>query len=258
MDVAAIGKLLAETRLEAARLEEYPGPAPANLIEAYAIQDAMIEAMRLPIAGWKIGCTSQAARTALGIDEPISGPVFETFVSPGPAAVPVGENDLRIVEAEIGFRLKQDLGPRDTPYTKADILDAIATVHPMFEVANKRLPGPQKEAAVWIVADGAINQAIVFGNGIPFDADMDLANETVKVSIDGVHATDGIGSNALGGPLEVMVWIANHLSERGIGLKANDWVSTGLICDLLQPNQGATIVAEFGTIGTLSLKLSAQ
>lgn len=258
MDATATGQLLAKTRLNAERLDEYPGPTPANLDEAYAIQDAMIEAMQLPAAGWKIGCTSQAARTALGIDEPISGPMFETFVSPGPAAVPVGENDLRIVEAEIGFRLKQDLAPRDTPYTKADVLDAIATVHPMFEVANKRIPGTPKEAAVWIVADGAINQAIVFGNGIPFDPNMDLANETVRVSVDGVHATDGVGSNALGGPLEVMVWIANHLSDRGIGLKANDWISTGLICDLLQPAQGATIVAEFSTIGTLSLKLSAQ
>lgn len=258
MDATATGQLLAKARLNAERLDDYPCPTPTSLDEAYAIQDAMIEAMQLPIAGWKIGCTSQAARTALGIDEPISGPIFETFVSPGPAAVPVGENDLRIVEAEIGLRLKRDLGPRDTAYTKADVLDAIATVHPMFEVANKRLPGSQKEAAVWIVADGAINQAIIFGNGIPFDADMDLANETVKVIVDGVQATDGIGSNALGGPLEVLVWIANHLSDRGIGLKANDLVSTGLICDLLQPDQGATIVAEFSTIGTLSLKLSAQ
>lgn len=258
MDAMATGKLLAETRLKAERLDEYPGPAPANLDEAYAIQDAMIDAMQLPIAGWKIGCTSQAARTALGIDEPISGPMFETFVSPGPAAVPVGEDNLRIVEAEIGFRLKHALEPREAPYAKADVSSAIATVHPMFEVANKRLPGTPKEAAVWIVADGAINQAIVYGNGTPFNADMDLANETVRVSIDGTQATEGIGSNALGGPLEVMVWIANHLSARGIGLKANDWISTGLICDLLQPDQGATIVAEFGSIGTLNLKLSAQ
>lgn len=258
MDVTATGKLLAETRLKAERLDDYPGSAPADLNEAYAIQDAMIAAMQLPIAGWKIGCTSQVARTTLGIDEPIAGPMFETFVSPGPAAVPVGKNDLRIVEAEIGFRLKSGLEPREEPYTKQDILGTIATVHPMFEVANKRLPGLPKEAAVWIVADGAINQAIVYGNGIPFDAEMDLANERVRVSIDGAHATDGIGSNALGGPLEVMVWIANHLSARGIGLKANDWVSTGLICDILQPDQGATIVAEFSSIGTLSLKLSKQ
>lgn len=258
MDVTAIGTLLAKTRLDAVRLDEYPSAAPADMNEAYAIQDAMTEAMQLPVVGWKIGCTSQAARTALGIDEPIAGPMFETFTSPGPAAVHVGENDLRVVEAEIGFRLKLGLQPRDTLYTKSDVMAAIATVHPMFEVANKRLPGSPKEAAVWIVADGALNQAIVFGNGIPFDAEMDLANETVRVSIDGVHATDGVGSNALGGPLEVMVWIANHLSARGIALKANDWISTGLICDLLQPDQGATIVAEFGSIGSLNLKLSAQ
>ncbi|MFK8034730.1 MAG: 2-keto-4-pentenoate hydratase [Hyphomicrobiales bacterium] len=258
MDVQAIGTLLAKTRLEADRLDEYPSAAPVNMAEAYAIQVAMTEAMQLPIAGWKVGSTSQAARTALGIDEPISGPVFETMVSPGPAAVPVGENDLRIVEVEIGFRLKSALEARDAPYTKQEVLDAIASVHPMFEVANKRLPGSPKEAAVWIVSDGAFNQAIVYGNGIPFDEEMDLANETVRVAIDGTHATDGIGSNALGDPLEVMVWIANHLSARGIGLKANDWISSGLIGDILQPKQGATIVAEFSSIGTLTLKLSEQ
>lgn len=254
MDIEVLGAELAKARLAPTRLDDYPCAPPVDLEQAYLVQNAMAAQMGSTVVGWKIGVTSKIAREMLGLDEPFSGPLFEEFVLQSPAKFEVSPNDLRIVEAEIGFRLKNSLEPRHEPYSKAEVVANIATVHPVFEVVNKRLPGNLKDNACWLVADGGVDHAFIYGPGIVFDPQMDLSAETVTVNLEGELATTGIGANALGNPLDVVVWLANHLSARNIALKAEDWVSTGLIADVVIADVGATIVAEFKNIGTVSLE----
>ncbi len=251
-----LGETLAKARLASVRLAEYPCEVPVDLDAAYAEQEAMADAMALPRVGWKVGVTSAAAREMLGLEEPFCGPMYAPYVMPSPAEFSVDANDLRIVEAEIGFRMKSDLAPRAADFMANEVAAAIATVHPVFELANKRLPGTAKDDARWLIADGAMNQAFTYGDGVAFDAAMDLASETVRVSVDGTFVTEGIGANALGNPVDVVIWLANHLRVRGIPLRAGDWVSTGLICDVVFPDPGATVQAEFGSLGAVTLHLT--
>ena len=254
MNLDELGRKLARTRLAPARMEQYPCSPPDGINQAYVVQNAMAANMGSAIAGWKIGVTSQVAREMLGVDEPLSGPLFEDFVLSSPAKFKVSPNDLRIVEAEIGYRMKNTLAPRNRPYSKAEVAASIATVHPVFEVVNKRLPGNLKDNVCWLIADGGVDHAFIYGQGTEFDPAMNMSAETVSVSLDGEPVTDGIGANALGDPLNVVVWLANHLSARNITLKASDWVSTGLIADVVVANPGSTIVAEFENLGEISLE----
>ncbi len=256
MDIDALGIELARARLAPTRLPDYPCSPPADLDQAYLVQDIMAAHMGSAVVGWKIGVTSKIAREMLGLDEPFSGPLFADFCLPSPAKFKVASQDLRIVEAEIGFRMKYDLVPRNAPYTTREVAAAIATVHPVFEVVNKRLPGDLKDNACWLIADGGVDHAFIYGAGIEFDPSMDMAAETVSVSLDGEPATEGIGANALGNPLDVVVWLANHLRARGITLNGDDWVSTGLIADVVVASAGSIIVAEFQSLGSVSLEFS--
>ncbi len=256
MGQPTVAEQLAHARLAGERLADYPAPMPQTLDEAYEIQNQVTSLLGTPIVGWKIGATSKTVRERLGIEEPLSGPLLQNSVLPSPCSFAVAPDNLRIVEAEIAFRLSRDLPPRVTPYSKDDVAHSIATVHPVFELASKRLPGSPIEDPRWMVADGGINQALIFGAAIEYEPTMNMAQETVEVRIDGKIATSGIGSTALGDPLAVVVWLANHLSERNIALRAGDWVSTGLLCDLLTPARGATTIAEFKTIGSVELKLT--
>lgn len=250
-----LGKSLARARLMGAKLETYPGDIPASIAGAYAVQEVMARTMETDIVGWKVGATSRAAQEALGVDEPFCGPLFDGHVHPSPAAIKVSGVDLRIVEPEIGFRMGRHLEPSARPRAPQDVIASIASVHPVIELANKRLPGTARDDVRWLIADGALNQALIVGDGMAFDAGMDMAAETVRVEINDQQASTGIGANALGNPLDVVLWLANHLSTRGIALKAGDWISTGLVCDMLTPEPGARIVAEFRTIGTVALEL---
>ncbi len=256
MNVEKIARELAQARTARKKLTEYPTDAPFDLGTAYDIQSATAELLSGPKVGWKIGATSVAAQQALGCPEPVAGPIFEDNIIAAPAVVPVRDDDLRIVEPEIGFRLATDLPPRDAGYTPEDVRAAIATVMPVIELVTKRLPGGPKERPEWIVADGAFHLALVVGPETDFATDMDVAAETVTVDEDGVQIHEGVGSNALGDPILALTWLANHLSKQGITLAANDIVATGVITPMFQGQIGASYVAQFKTLGAVSLKLT--
>lgn len=254
MDTQDIGRTLAEARRAGRKLSDYPGEPP-DMAQALAIQDAMAAAMGAGVVGWKVGVTSARAQALCGVDAPLAGPVFEGDVWDSGAEVAMVGGDLGIIEAEIGFRMRDTLAPREAAYGRDEVLAAVGEVLPMFEWVNKRLPGGLMEKAEWLVADGVINRGLVCGAGIAFSAGMDLKGETVSVCRGDDELTTGLGANALGDPAEVLVWLANDLSARGKGLRAGDLVATGLICDVVTAEPGAQLEARFGSIGRVVLRV---
>ena len=65
--------------------------------------------------------------------------------------------------------------------------------------------------------------------------------------------SEGAGANVLGDPWEVMVWLANNLSGRGIGLAAGQVVTTGSAADVVSVSPGDTVTAEFGPLGSATV-----
>jgi 2-keto-4-pentenoate hydratase len=256
MSLQNTARILAEARINGIRLESYPACEPKNLQDAYDAQMHLIEAMPAPVAGWKVGFTSETARKAASISEPLSGPLFEDSIYDDGSTIQIGKNDFLLLEAEIGFTLGADLGPRQEAYEREDIIKAIKSVHPIFELVNKRLPGTLKETPEWILCDGTINQAIVCGPALAYDASMQLPDETVSVSVNGNKRSDGIGANAMGDPVSVLLWLANHVRERGITMKQGHLIATGLVSDLIECQPGDHIQAEFASLGTVTISLS--
>ena len=252
MDIEAVGRVLAEARKAGRKLDAYPCEKP-DMAQALAIQAATVRAMGMPVAGWKVGLTSARAQEICGVDAPLAGPVFAGDVAESGAEWARVEGDLGIIEAEIGFRMRADLPPRERAYGRDEVLAAAGEVLPVFEWVTKRLPGDIREAAEWLAADGVINRGLICGRGVPFDPVLDLRAERVQVSRDGAVLTEGRGANALGDPAEVLVWLANDLGARGLGLRAGDVVATGLICDVVIAEPGMRLVASFDMLGDVSL-----
>ena len=75
MSQASIIDALRAARLSGEKLASYPGPAPASMAEAFAIQTAVRTTIGWTLAGWKIGCTSERAQKALHTDGPFPGPL---------------------------------------------------------------------------------------------------------------------------------------------------------------------------------------
>ncbi|MDE0717160.1 MAG: hypothetical protein OXH64_04375, partial [Rhodospirillaceae bacterium] len=85
-------RALIDARKNATALEDLPeGCIPATVDDSRAIQEAMADLCGWPLAGYKIGCTTAAAREMLKTDRPFPGRVFGPFLFRSPAAAPAGK-----------------------------------------------------------------------------------------------------------------------------------------------------------------------
>lgn len=252
----SIGTALAFARLNGTKLPATAGPAPADIDQAYDIQDDMVAALDLPIMGWKIGATNPDIQTMLGVTEPFYGPLLERWVYPSPNRIPTPEGGMNIVETEFGFRMKADLPPRESPYSEAEVAAAVQSLHPALELVDRRMPGDFEVNANWLVADGGANHAFCYGPGREDWQSLNLKALAATVTMDGKEMGQGVGANALGGPLTALTWLANALNQRGKGLKAGNWVSTGTVCPVFTGVKNAQIKAGFQELGSVEVALS--
>ena len=73
--------------------------------------------------------------------------------------------------------------------------------------------------------------------------------------VNGSIVEEGIGKNVLGDPRIALMWIVNELSKEGIGLKANEVITTGTCVLPFTIKANDHIELEFGKIGRISVKL---
>ena len=246
---------LCNARLSGEKLTSYPGPAPKDMAEAFAIQSAVRSRIGWKLAGWKIGCTSQRAQIALKADGPFPGPVYAEKLFASGAHVQTAASNSRTTEAEIAFTLARDLPKREQAWSVAQVLAAVATVHPSIEIVNPRLPKGFNDVVEWYVADGGLSHALVLGPGVKPLAQGDYARITNRVLINGQMKSTGIGANALGGPELALAWLANDLIKKDLFLRAGDVVTTGVITDVFDTKIGDFVEAIYDQIGTVTVQL---
>ena len=222
---------------------------PGTLEEAYAVQDGLAASAGLALAGYKIGATNAQVQARFGVDAPFSGRLFADHVGGSPLRVPANTVNFYAIEAEFDFVMGSALAPRAETYTRADLRAAVASVHPAIEVPDSRYADWLSMKAADLIGDNAIGCMLCLGPAAAGGLDRDLAGQPVIVRVNGEVVSEGAGANVLGDPWNVMVWLANHLSARGLTLEAGHAVTTGSAADVVQCQPGDTVTAEFGPIG---------
>ena len=237
---------------------------PATAAEGYAIQAALRAARGGALAGFKIGATSQVARTLLATEEPFHGCLFADGVHDSPAILSAGDYDFRLIEPEFAFRLGADLPARTAPYGREELIESIASLHPAFEVVNSAFGSNWTGAGLaQLIADNGVHACLVLGPEMADWKDLDLAAQEVVFESDGAEVGRGRGADALGHPLDALAWLADFgvLADpvTGVcrGLRAGDLISTGLVTPFAYAEAGTRLRAEFGPLGAVELAFSA-
>ena len=240
----------AEQRVEADLPE---GLRPANLAEAYAIQSQVVAGLRFgaPI-GYKCACTSPIAQQALAIDRPVFGRLLEVSTSVDGSILDSSKFVHRVIEAEFGFRVGDDVEPIEGGHTAETIADFIDAVIPAIEIVDYRYES-WAVGALQVASDNAIHGWWVPGEPLTDWRHLDLGSAPVTVERNGQVETTGSGANVLGHPLNVMAWLADELPAYGLGLRAGDFVTTGVTTDVFEAGPGDRIVAHFDDIGSVSV-----
>ena len=212
------------------RSPDFPGVIPSDLTTAYAVQDAAIEQFGAAVVGWKIAAVAAQFRDRYDVPR-LSGPVMAGTVTIADGEKPVEIRPIAggfaAVEAEFVIRMGRDLPPRSTPYTDAEVAAAVGTMHAGVEFAGFPLKTINDLGPGAVIACFGNNAGVIVGPAIADWQTRPLDSLGTTVEIDGREVGRGSAAKVAGGPLSALLFLANHLSERGRGLKAGDWVSTG-------------------------------
>lgn len=216
--------------------------------DAYAIQ-ALVTADRVRgdmSIGWKLGYTSTAMREQMGIAHPNFGPLsFGMLVQDGDDVA--GRFIQPRVEPEIALRFADDI-PVGTD--RAGVLAAVEEARAALEIVD----------SVWTdyrfriednTADGSSAAGVVIGPEIPLDRIADIG---VTLFVDDVEHGSGVGSDASGHPADGVVWLADRLAERGLGIEAGDLVITGGLTSAPFLVEGSMVSAVFGGEAQVSVR----
>jgi 2-keto-4-pentenoate hydratase len=235
-------ELLLAARLDPARrLADLPAELkPEDKAAAYAIQHKVAQTYPA-IGGWKVGAPGPEA-------PPICGPLPAAGIVASPATLSSRTHTYRGIEAEIAFRMARDLPPRATPYTRAEVIAAIAAAHPAIEVLESRYLDPDAVAAMTNLADTQSHGGFVYGAAVTDWQGIDFAREPVEQYVDGALQKSGTG-NPCGDMIRLIVWLANEGAVWAGGLKAGQYGTCGSWTGKAVVGPAAKVRVRFPSVG---------
>ena len=249
---------LRRTRREGGLVPRSAADCLVSLEAAYAVQSRVANSPNVTQAGWKVGATSAEPQKLLGTNEPATAPMFQPFCFESPATVSVFPGHEASIEAEFAFRFSRALTPKPGDYSLDEVLDAVETVMPAIEVVGCRFEGGYGGlGALRLVADMTAHTAFVSGRDTATWRELDLVSHVVKLFKNDKQVAEGCGANVLDGPLSVLEWTANHLSQLGQSIKAGEVVTTGTCTGVTAVRPGDMAIADFGNLGQVELQIVA-
>ncbi|MEN3752012.1 2-oxo-hept-4-ene-1,7-dioate hydratase [Mangrovibacter sp. SLW1] len=229
-----------------------------TLDDAYAIQAAWVKQKKASgrkVIGWKIGLTSKAMQYALNIDTPDSGVLLDDMAFDDGALIPATRFIQPRIEAEIAFLMKAPL--RGPNVTVQDVMRVTEAIAPALEILDTRIVrrDPQTQqlrTIVDTVSDNAANAGIVLSSQWYRPETLDMRWMGAIVSRNACVEETGLGAAVLNHPARGIAWLANRLSNYDESIEAGQIVLSGSFIRPIEAPHGSTIVADFGTYGSVS------
>jgi 2-keto-4-pentenoate hydratase len=255
----AVGRALlleaaAEALLEAERGRRPIAPLTRSIpdlsqSESYAIARLRIARAGAAPIGYKLGYTSAAMRTQMGIAEPNYGVLLEGSIVAQDETVPMERLIHPRIEPELTFLMGSDLaGPG---IGREQAWEALEAVMASLEIVDTRYER-YEFTALDNIADNSSAARLVLGDRIARDGAGDLRGVAVRLEEDGRQIDEGAGRDAMGDPVLALAWLANKLAETGSRIKAGELVMTGGLTRAHPAKAGSRFSASFDGVGTVA------
>ncbi len=218
--------------------------------DAYLVQDLVLHALgddpaRAP--AWKSGGPSRD--TAL-----THAPLPRAGVLASGADVSTRPMNLRLIEAEIALRLREDVTPQAAQALSAPqatgLVDAMAV---SIELVDSRWSNGVASPALLKLADLQSHGALVLGAFMPYQA-RGWSQQVCTVQI-GEAGTRWVGTHSLADPAWLLPAWLQHATRRGETVAKGTVVTTGTWCGMLPAAQGDRVRVAFEGIGEASVQL---
>ncbi len=211
------------------------------------------------VVGRKIGFTNRGIWKRYGVSSPMWGDVFaDTRIELGGQGTAVALSGL----AEPRLEPEIALGLAKAPRADMDLIelgDCVGWVAPAFEIVQSIYPGWRFDIADCIVA-GALHGRLLLGPCVSAQSlDLERLPEiAVTLCKDGEKVENGVGANALDGPIHALAHLVALLETdpHNPQLAAGEIVSTGTLTDAWPIAPGQTWSAQYR--GSIELEISTR
>ena len=228
----------------------------AGLEAAYAVAEvntlARIDAGGR-VVGKKVGLTSKAVQTQLGVDQPDFGMLFDDMEILNGEDASMSRLIQPKVEAEVAFVVGRDLAGKTPSW--AEFLACIAYALPAIEIVDSAITD-WKISLVDTVADNASSALYVLGDQPLALGAVSLGDVGMQMTKNGQVASVGTGAACLGHPLRAAYWLARTMARRGQGLRAGEVILSGALGPMVPVVAGDLIHARIGALGTVSCRMA--
>ena len=240
--VHAAARMLRAARHDPAhRLAALPEElTPPDMEACLAIQAAAAE--HVSIGGWKVGVWSKTEFFCAPM------PAHGIHASPANPGANLGAGVMRGVEAEVAFRIGHGLPPREHPYSRDEVIAAMATAHPAIELLESAFLDPDAIDRLSNLADSLMHGAFVHGHGVADWHGLDFPAMTVTQHIAGLPDMQRTG-NPAGDMVRLVEWLANVGSVWAGGLRHGQYVTCGSWTGKTLAPPGARISVSFPGLG---------
>jgi 2-keto-4-pentenoate hydratase len=178
-----------------------------------------------PVAGYKIGCVSDAVQRQMGLNRPVFGHLFATEIYRSGTTIDSGAFDCLAIEAEFAARIAVDIP--DASWLREHPDRSIAAFFPVIELHNNVFRGATRTSQE-LIANNALHAGVVLP---PREGSLrdpaELSGEPISVFRNTELLGTTTGATVPGGPFFSLLKVAEHLAMFGSRLKPNQIVLTG-------------------------------
>jgi 2-keto-4-pentenoate hydratase len=240
-EIAEWAEVLATARRDRVACDPISSSVDLTIDDAYAIQRAGT-ALRLErgekLVGWKLGYTSLAMRTQMGIDQPNFGPLTDAMLMAHDGTAALALIQPR-VEPEIGLRFNRTL-PIDANLD--EVLGAVGEAFACLEIVDSVYPNYRFRLED-NTADGSSAAQVVVGPALKSIERLDEV--TVVLLHNGTECGSATGQAASGHPAAGVVWLVGQLALQGQNVEAGNIVITGGLTRAVPLDFGDRVEAVF-------------
>ena len=221
--------------------------APADEAGSWAIQREVLRRLGGRIGGYKCATPAAAPPSAALLDA--------RGVVASPAGWPVPPGGKIGIETEVAFRLGRALPPRGTPYTREEVIEAVAGCFPAVELVATRYADMKAVSPLEAMSDNIAHAGLVCGADVADWRTRNLNDLHVRQTAGGAVQVERTGSNPAGDPLLSLTRLANHLHGFGLHLEAGQVVTTGSWTGMLWVDGGQRVTGGFEGLGEVVVDL---
>lgn len=225
-----------------------------DVLDAYAIQQIQIAdrvAAGASVVGHKVGLSSAAMQTMMGVDEPDYGHLLDDMFVFEADRIAMDELCQPRAEIELAFVLGEPIDGAHA--TVADVLRATAYVMPSIEVVDSRIVDWRIRIEDTIADNASSGRVVLAGNATRL-ADVDPRLIGAVLRRNGEIVETGATGAVLGNPVTAVAWLARKVHAHGVALQAGHVVLPGSCTRAVDVRAGDTIRADFDGIGHVSIR----